>query len=81
MRLELTRVGLLVELAKAEIIKISQSSHKMYSNNIVNFQESTTILNACTKTVWELKVFLIEWFQVLLSNTSNQFNCSRLFAQ
>ena len=32
-----------------EIIKISQSSHKMYSNNIVNFQESTTILNACTK--------------------------------
>ena len=32
-----------------EIIKISQSSHKMYSNNIVNFQESTRILNACTK--------------------------------
>ena len=25
------------------------SSRKMYSNNIVNFQESTTILNACTK--------------------------------
>ena len=32
-----------------EIIKIGQSSHKMYSNKIVNFQESTTILNACTK--------------------------------
>ena len=32
-----------------EIIKIGQSSHKMYSNNIVNFQESTIILNACTK--------------------------------
>ena len=32
-----------------EIIKISQSSHKMYSNNILNFQESTTILNASTK--------------------------------
>ena len=32
-----------------EIIKIGQSSHKMYSNNIVNFQECTTILNACTK--------------------------------
>ena len=30
-----------------EIIKIGQSSHKMYSNNIVIFQES--ILNACTK--------------------------------
>ena len=34
---------------EVENIKISQSSHKMYSNNIVNFQESTTILNACTK--------------------------------
>ena len=32
-----------------EIIKIGQSSHKMYSNNIVNFQESMTILNAYTK--------------------------------
>ena len=32
-----------------EIIEIDQSSHKMYSNNIVNFQESTTILNAYTK--------------------------------
>ena len=26
----------------------------MYSNNILNFQESTTILNACTKKVWKL---------------------------
>ena len=32
-----------------EIIKIGQSSHKMYSNNILNFQKSTTILNAYTK--------------------------------
>ena len=32
-----------------EIIEIGLSSHKMYSNNILNFQESTTILNACTK--------------------------------
>ena len=32
-----------------EIIKISQSSHKMYSYNIVNSQESTTILDVCTK--------------------------------
>ena len=39
---------------EAEIIKIGQSSHKMYSNNILNFQESTTILNACTKKVWKL---------------------------
>ena len=34
---------------EAEIIKIGLSSHKMYSNNILNFQESTTILNTCTK--------------------------------
>ena len=34
---------------ESEIIKIGQLSHKMYSNNIVNFQESMTILNACTK--------------------------------
>ena len=32
-----------------EIVKFGQSSHKLYSNNILNFQESPTILNACTK--------------------------------
>ena len=32
-----------------EIIKIGRSSHKMYSNNMLNFQESTPILNACAK--------------------------------
>ena len=32
-----------------EIIIIGLSSYKMYSNNMVNFQESTTILNACNK--------------------------------
>ena len=37
-----------------KIIKISQSSHKMYNNSIRNFQESTTILNACTKIVRKL---------------------------
>ena len=41
---------------KPEIIKISQSSHKMYSNNIRNFQGSTTILNAYTKKVRKLIV-------------------------
>ena len=30
-------------------LKIGQSSRKMYSNNILDFQEYTTILNACTK--------------------------------
>ena len=38
---------------EAEIIKIGQLSHKMCRNNIVNFQESTTILNACTKKFWK----------------------------
>ena len=32
-----------------EIIKIGQSSHKMYSNNIINIQKSTAVLNAWTK--------------------------------
>ena len=32
-----------------QIIRISQSSRKMYTNNILNFQVSTTILKACTK--------------------------------
>ena len=39
---------------KPEIIKTCQSSHKMYINNILNFQESTTILNACTKKFLKL---------------------------
>ena len=34
---------------ETEIIKIGQSSHKMYSNNILIFQESTTSSNAYTK--------------------------------
>ena len=34
---------------EAEIIKIGLSYHKMYSNKILNFQESTTISNACAK--------------------------------
>ena len=34
---------------ESEIIKIGLSSYMMYSNNILNVQESTIILNACTK--------------------------------
>ena len=34
---------------EGEILKIGQSSHKMYSNNVLNFEEFTTILNACRK--------------------------------
>ena len=43
-------------LFEPEILKISQSSHTMYSNNVLNFQESTTILNAYTKKkkIWKL---------------------------
>ena len=41
---------------ETEIIKIGQSSHKMYSNKILNSQESTTILNAHTKKAWKLIV-------------------------
>ena len=50
---------------EAEIIKIGQSSHKMYSNNTVNFQESTTILNARTKKVWKLIEFTLYLFKSL----------------
>ena len=39
---------------ETEIIKIGQSFYKMYSNNILNIQESTTILNGHTKKVWKL---------------------------
>ena len=39
---------------EAEIIKIGHSSHKIYSNKILNFQESKTIINAHTKKVWKL---------------------------
>ena len=46
---------------ESEIIKIGQSSDKMYSTNILNFQESTTILNAFTKKVWKL----IEWVEYM----------------
>ena len=46
-------------LFEPEIIKIGQSSHKVYSDNILNFQESTPILNASTKKkkVWKLIEF------------------------
>ena len=47
-----------------EIIENGQSSHKMYSNNRLNFQESTTILNACTKK--SLETYLMHHVIVLL---------------
>ena len=42
-----------------KIIKIGQSSHKMYSNNILKFQESTTILNAHTKSLETYRMHLV----------------------
>ena len=36
-----------------EIIKIGQSSHKMYRNKILNFQNSMTIIIVYTKKVWK----------------------------
>ena len=39
---------------EAEIMKIGQSSHKMYSNKILNSQESMTISNAHSKNTWKL---------------------------
>ena len=36
-----------------KIIIIGHSPHNMYSNNILNFQKSTPILNARTKKVWK----------------------------
>ena len=44
-----------------EIINVGQSSHNIYSNNIVNVQESTTFLNSCTKsleTYWLHHVYI-----------------------
>ena len=37
-----------------KIIEIGQTSHKIYKNKILNFQESMTILIASTKKVWKL---------------------------
>ena len=42
----------------------------MYSNNILNFQESTTILNACTKIVWKLNE-CIKYVDNLLVTSDN----------
>ena len=44
----------------------------MYSNNIVNFQESTTILNASTKKFWKLiegtpYIYMLEFMSELTS--------------
>ena len=55
-----------------EIIKIGQSSHNIYSNNILNFQESKTILNSCTKKVRKF----IQGVSQLLEQSSSLSNLS-----
>ena len=49
-----------------EIIKIGQSSHKMYSNKTLNFQESTTILNTCTKSLETYWMHRVYWCSIIL---------------
>ncbi len=57
-------VGCIPIAAAAVNLKIGQSSHKMYSNNMVNFQESMTILNAPTKKSGNLSYAHIVQFSV-----------------
>ena len=53
----------------AEIMKIGQSSHKMYINNILKFQEFTTVLQAHTKKNLETYcIHLVAWVWHLSSN-------------
>ena len=73
---------------KAEIIKIGQSSHKMYSNKIVNFQESTIILNAHTKKkVWKLIVctsyleYLSKYERESFSVVANMLACNIVLSE
>ena len=47
-----------------EIIKIPQSSHKIDRNNLLSFQEPTTILNVCTKKVWKI-IECMPWLAIL----------------
>ena len=54
-----------------EIIKIGQSSHMIYSNNILNFQESTPNLNAHTKNVWKLIVCTSYVYQNIFAGLNN----------
>ena len=56
-----------------EIIKIGQSSYRMGSNKLLNFQESTTILNAFTKKVWK------PMHRVLLKIIGKGFNMELLW--
>ena len=60
---------------ESEIIKNGQSSPKMYSNNILNSQESTTILNAHTKKIWKLIVCTSYIFSGCFCRLSQLLKC------
>ena len=66
---------------EAEIIKIGQSSYKMYSNNIVNFQESTTILDAATKKSGNLlkNPRISDIYDLLIHLVDNIFKRARFY--
>ena len=63
-----------------ESIKICQSSHKKDSNNILNFQESTTILNACTKKSGNNSIKHQSSVYMQISDQTIHFSISHLFA-
>ena len=51
----------------------------MYNNNIIKFQESTTILNACAKKVWkiiECTMYMICEHKSTKLNDSKYYNVS-----
>ena len=74
----------------AEIKKIGQSSHKIYSNNIVNFQESMTIFESLykksQKTYWMHHVVpfavdtFLPWVLLCLDPTGQKISCHELFS-
>ena len=53
-------------LFEPEIIKVGQTSHKMYNNNIVNFHESTTILHARMKKSLETYHILLVYIYIYI---------------
>ena len=57
-----------------EIIRIGQLSHEKYSNKILNFHLSTTILNACTKSLKTYWRHLVDSFLIsILFLGTNKF--------
>ena len=61
-----------------EIIKIGRSSHKIYSNSILNFQESTTILNAYTNVHVYIYILFADNFLKRACDTFTYFYLIRI---